>query len=544
MADASSPPSTIINTHGYGILKTALDPKELTQIKRDLLVRAYVPPSAPMKPEPFPVYLESPQRIYVPRIWGLQEFGEPEAYGITEGIDCHDNLKFEGGLRERQISILKPWLEVIKSRKPEGKILTVPCGYGKTVMSLWCASQVGRKTLVVVHKEFLMNQFRDEIGRFLPRARIGRIQGDCCDTKDRDIVLGMLQSIVQKKYPVKLWEEFGMVIFDECHHLAAEVFSRALGTLGCWRMLGLSATPKRKDNLSKVFHWHIGEFMACIQERQKETVHIWMLKHKPARGDIEYLIEPRTVTDCVSLPILINRICERPDRTELIVLLTKQLLKEGRRILILSDRKQHLADLETRFLTESGGGLVSIAEKMPKVTKVRKSKVLNSTPISGSGSVEVLNSTPILEINPDEILLGYYVGGMKEQELELSSSCNVILGTYAMASEGMNIKALDTLILASPKSDIVQSVGRILRTRPEDRTRVPLVVDLIDPHESLVRQSQKRIHYYRKCEYIVEPCQWNPTKQLFEIPTSKFSKSIIESSAAAATSSGCLIEDD
>jgi superfamily II DNA or RNA helicase len=567
-----SPPSTIMNTHGYGILKSALEPKELTQIKRDLLVRPFVPPSAPMKPEPFPVYLESPQRIYVPRMWGLQEFGEPEVYALTQGIDCSENLKFEGGLRERQITILKPWLTVVKSPKPEGKILTVPCGYGKTVMSLWCASQVGRKTLVVVHKEFLMNQFREEIGRFLPKARIGRIQGDCCDTEDKDIVLGMLQSIVQKKYPTKLWEEFGMVIFDECHHLAAEVFSRALGTLGSWRMLGLSATPKRKDNLSKVFHWHIGEFMACIQERQKETVHIWMLKHKPARGDTEYLIEPKTVTDCVSLPLLINRVCERPDRTELIVILTKQLVKEGRRILILSDRKQQLSDLEGRFLSSSSLSsssssddkmIVSIAEKMkeeikPKTPRKRKTKAKDERDAEPEEmkekTLEIYPPTPDIplinpptpDIPPDEWLLGYYVGGMKERELELSSSCHIILGTYAMASEGMNIKALDTLILASPKSDIVQSVGRILRTRPEDRTRVPLVIDIIDPHESLMRQSQRRIQYYRKCEYTLENCQWNSTTKLFEVPK----PSSTTSGTASATSnprtntSGCLIDDD
>ena len=148
-------------------------------------------------------------------------------------------------MREKQLGILRDWKKVIESTKPEGRILTVPCGYGKTVMSLWCASQVGRKTLIVVHKEFLMNQFRSEIERFLPSARIGKIQGTVCDVEDKDIVIGMLQSLVLKDYPKEMFQQFGMVIFDECHHLAAEVFSQVLMFVGCWRMLGLSATPDR-----------------------------------------------------------------------------------------------------------------------------------------------------------------------------------------------------------------------------------------------------------------------------------------------------------
>ena len=81
-------------------------------------------------------------------------------------------------------------------------------------------------------------------------------------------------------------------------------------------------------------------------------------------------------------------------------------------------------------------------------------------------------------INEFEQSIGYYVGGMKVDKLKQSESKKIILGTYAMASEGLDIKTLTTLIMATPKSDVCQSVGRILRSKHTS----PLVIDIIDPH--------------------------------------------------------------
>jgi superfamily II DNA or RNA helicase len=415
-----TPPKTILTTRGYGIRKDTLDSKKLNSLRKSLMVRPFVPPSAPVKPEAFPVYVESPKRIWVPRVWGIKEFGEPEKTRLDEGVDCSKGLTFNGDLRPHQKDLLKDWVsKVIPSSNPEGRILTVPCGYGKTVMSLWCASQVGKKTMVVVHKEFLMNQFRDEIKRFLPHAKVGRIQGDVVDVDGKDIVLVMLQSLVIRGYPSEVFDGFGMVIFDECHHLAAEVFSRALLMLGFWRMLGLSATPKRKDNLSKVFHWHIGDFLAKIESRKKEHVNVTAIHHHVSTSDVEYLTEPKTMTDHVCLPKLITKVAEREERSAMIAEVVVSLIqKEPRQVLILADRKSLLSWFYDTFTS---------------------SKFHNG-------------------ILVDEV--GYYVGGMKADALELSATKKVVLGTFAMASEGMNIPSLNTLILATSKSDIIQSIGR------------------------------------------------------------------------------------
>jgi ERCC4-related helicase len=96
--------------------------------------------------------------------------------------------------------------------------------------------------------------------------------------------------------------------------------------------------------------------------------------------------------------------------------------------------------------------------------------------------------------------IGYYLGGMKEEHLKESESKKIILGTYAMASEGLDIKTLTTLYLATPKSDVCQSVGRILRSKDHK----PVVVDFVDETSVFESQYQKRKKYYQSKSYLIE----------------------------------------
>jgi predicted helicase len=111
--------------------------------------------------------------------------------------------------------------------------------------------------------------------------------------------------------------------------------------------------------------------------------------------------------------------------------------------------------------------------------------------------------------------VGYYVGGMKQAELDKSAKKKVIVSTYAMSSEGMNIKSLNTLILATPKSDIVQSVGRILRLKPEERVIKPLVIDMIDGHDALNSSVTQRLRFYRKNGYSINNFTYSKGKKTF-----------------------------
>jgi len=103
-----------------------------------------------------------------------------------------------------------------------------------------------------------MSQWMERIEQFLPGAKVGRIQGDHIDIEGKDIVLGMLQSLSSKTYEDSVWATFGLCIFDECHHLSAEVFSNIMIQIVCNYNLGLSGTMTRKDGLTKVFKHFIG----------------------------------------------------------------------------------------------------------------------------------------------------------------------------------------------------------------------------------------------------------------------------------------------
>jgi hypothetical protein len=95
--------------------------------------------------------------------------------------------------------------------------------------------------------------------------------------------------------------------------------------------------------------------------------------------------------------------------------------------------------------------------------------------------------------------VGFYIGGMKESELKKSESKTIILATFSMAAEALDIKSLTSLLLASPKSDIVQAVGRILREKHSN----PLVIDIIDGHEVFQNQFKKRRAFYNQKNYRI-----------------------------------------
>ena len=137
-------------------------------------------------------------------------------------------------------------------------------------------------------------------------------------------------------------------------------------------------------------------------------------------------------------------------------------------------------------------------------------------------------------------MVGQYVGGLKPSELRDSQEKDIILGTFSMASEGMDIPKLNTIILASPKSDVVQSVGRILREKADVRKFHPLVIDFRDTHPNLSmfnKQCDKRIVFYKKCNHVIHVYGQDGSKDKIEKRKSKKKKEVHEITE-------CLISDD
>lgn len=445
-------PTKVLTVRGYSIQKASLAAGDAKVIREELTVKPMTLPGFP-EGSSFKLWIESPERYYLPNAWARARYGDTQDLRPV-GDSLPAALVFGGTLRAHQVDALAAY-----EKSGRNGIICLPCGYGKTFTGI--AAAVGTGTprvcfMIIVHKEFLADQWTTELKALVPGIRIGRIQGEKCEIENVDCAIAMIQTICSRHYPVGTFNRFGLAIFDEVHHLGAEHFSSALLRINCRHMLGLTATPKRTDGLSKVFTMYLGPIVYEILRRPKDdAVRVLCYRYTcthSAYTEVKTDWSGKTVRAC-----MINSIADYGPRTlELIKWMKPYMEEEGRRLLVLSDRREHLSVFEEGFRA------------------------------CGFDSI------------------GYYIGGMKQKDLETSSRCRIILGTFAMASEGMNIPALNTVLLATPKSSIEQSIGRILRLKPEERTVVPIIFDVYDTaFVECNGQWMKRRKFYKECGYTI-----------------------------------------
>jgi superfamily II DNA or RNA helicase len=441
--------NTYLGQKGYTIPKNEISIEKQNQIKKDLMVRPYTPGAPGNGGDTiFPAYRESSNKLYVPHYYGVEQFGPPKEIKISEGTDI--NLEFNGQLRENQELVVKTYVNHVNN-KYGGGLLELPCAYGKTVLSLNIISRLKKKAFIIVHKEFLMNQWIERIQQFLPKARVGKIQGQIIDIDDKDIVIGMLQSLSMKEYPSSLFESFGLTIIDEVHHISSEVFSNSLFKLVTKYMLGLSATMNRKDGTTKVFKMFLGDVVFKGKRDEAREVVVRAIDYYV--NDEEFNHEATDFRGNPAYSTMISKLCEYNRRSEFILMVLSDMLIENpnQQIMILAHNKSLL-----KYLHD--------AVKHRNIASV-----------------------------------GYYVGGMKESALKETESKKIVIATYSMAAEALDIKSLTTLIMATPKTDIEQSIGRILREKHSQ----PIVVDIIDSHSIFQNQWKKRRAFYIKENYKI-----------------------------------------
>ena len=494
----------VLTAHGYAIKKSSLTPRSLQSLRKELTVAPIINQKFQRAagPASFTVYTESPTRFYVPRSWGLQTYGKAEAEAIPEGTELRSDLTFIGKPYDYQEAIVQQFLTI-----GGNGLICVPCGRGKTFMAIWTAMRLKKKFLIVVDKEFLMNQWKGELEALVPGIRVGILQEDKCQTgqetivgkpmtlvqlkllcqqnklkvgglrddlvtrlkqavpdfQDREITtvsydctIAMIQTLVQREFPQNTFKEFGFTIFDECHHLGAAHFSKALLKVQTKHMLGLSATPVRDDGLTKVFEWFLGKPVYWEKTREPDPQVVVRLEQFSS-NDPNYTEVPTDYKGEPVLARLLTKIVECEERNKhLAKLITEIGNDEKRRILVLSERIGHLETLEQL-------------------------------------------------LKPSGLSMSYYIGGMKEEERETGArNARVLLASYAMASEAMNIKHLNCVLLASPRKKVEQSTGRILRVQKHQREVHPLIVDVVDSHGMYQGQWRKRSAYYKKCAYRIQ----------------------------------------
>lgn len=455
--------STYLSKHGYVIKKDFLTPEKLLELKSELIARPLQDHTFQTENTSYPVYIETKNKLYIPRKYGIEKFGKPDKeLKNYKGESTTRDLKFLGELRTSQ---LIPYNKLKEScLQNGGGVLQLHTGGGKTFLGIKLISELKKKTLIIVNKIPLMEQWRSEITQFLPDAKIGIIQGQkSVSTFDCDVVLGMLQSLSQIDYPDSLFEDFGCVIVDEIHNISSKVFSKVLFKITAQFMIGLSATPERSDGLSYVYKWHLGDII-YKSVAKRDGLHPIIQTYKlHSNKYVEHSTTNRfTGQKQIQFTQMLTDLTNMPTRNTFILNLLQDLISDGRKILILSDRRQHLVNLEL---------------------SLKKRKV--------------------------SFTFGLFLGQMKLKDLEQSKRADVILATYKAFGEGVSERDLDTLILTTPKKfighlkhsgkkeagSLEQIVGRIFR---KDHTTLhPLIIDIQDQFSIFKNQALQRMVFYR-----------------------------------------------
>jgi len=450
---------------GYYIKKSSLSEEQITKIKQDLKVKPkLIEFGEKTSDTSYKLYKSTKKYFIVPKYYGLQNFGET-AFKVPH--DTH-NINFNGELRDYQVPIVNKLLDHLNNKG--GGLLSVPCGRGKTSMAIYIAHKLGVKTLVVVHKSFLLNQWKKQIKRFC-NIDAGTIRGKIIDVENKEIVVGMIQSISMKDYDDDVFNKFGLVIYDESHHCASKVFSQALMKTCCKYTLALSATPYRTDGLIKVMHWFLGEtiyreklrinnqvvskiftFTSSDEKFKEKSIHYGPQKGKP---------------DIIKM---MKNLSELNQRTQHLINIINEIRKDpDRKIIILSKYVDHLKSMKE--------GIDELIKK-----DIENGKLLD-----------------------DEIKTTLYIGAMKQwQREEAEADGDIFFATNDLAREGLDIERLNTVILATSQKDVNQSVGRAMRKLLENGDLRPLIIDYADNLSSFKNHARIRKTFYKQCKYLIE----------------------------------------
>lgn len=355
-------------------------------------------------------------------------------------------------LRDEQVPAVQAVIDAL-DRPGKGAILFAPCGKGKTVMGLEIARRMKRKTLVLVHKTFLVEQWVERAEAFLPNAKIGFWQRDQMPAPDDDIVIGMVQSIVNPKreYDCSVFDQFGLVLADETHRYAAPMWQDAISRFPAAYRVGLTATPERKDGLQEVFYLHIGPIVYWM-EGHKRVPSIYKIRTDVYFEEADYTLR----NGKANTSKLITMLSEVENRTIRVSAYAIRAARTGRKVLILTERVAHAEWMCAYVQRELG----------------------------------------------DDYQVALYIGATNEKQRKEAAEADVVIGSYAMAQEGLDIPTLDTLVLATPKTSVTQSVGRILRDAPDKKD--PVVVDIVDDRiDILGAYWGARQRLYNKLGYLV-----------------------------------------
>lgn len=340
-----------------------------------------------------------------------------------------------------------------------GGVLQAPCGAGKTVCLLHIGSKLGVSALIVVHTEELLKQWRDEIAvkTSVHRDDIGVIQGDRCEIKD--ITVAMVQTLSAREFPPEVYQAFGLLVSEEVHRAPAPEWGKILSQFPARYRVGLTATPVRSDKAENIFLWHIGPILYEVPEQDFRAdpvvcfvpVSYFYDRLRYCQWYKDEYDNWQNDQDKPVLTKLEKLMANNPDRNEMIASEILAAAKAGRRILAVSKRTDQLEWLHKR----------------------------------------------LIGLGQDAVLYTRKHSGSAEKRKMLQDH-QILLATSKIATEGLNIPELDTLVFCLPvggKLVTEQMTGRILRALPDKKR--PVIVDFVDTEIDLCKGfAVNRMRFY------------------------------------------------
>ena len=387
----------------------------------------------------------------------------------TEGSRIEHVFNFEGELWDYQMDAMKEFVNEL-SRGGTGFFLEAAPGSGKTVIGIRMLTILGKKALIIVPKSDLVEQWRQRLIEYtdIRPERIGVAANGKVDWEDKDVVVGLVHTVVLNRWGGSFMEHFGTILFDECDSsVPPTTFSPIASMFPAKYRIGMTASASRTDGLHRVFEEHICQYrIVCKKSNTMAPTVIVHYYHKSS-GAIPTYIEAKMSRRGV----LISKLASNPERNKLIAAYTFKSYMAGRPTLVISDRKDQL---------------------------------------------KAIFNILVHEYNIPGFKIGYYVRTLdgktikKKDKEHTAESCAILLGTYGMIKRGTDIQRLSTLILATPQTDLRQTQGRIERVLGGKAK--PIVIDIVDSvYPECIVSSNYRLKQYKNAGLTIKKRGLNET---------------------------------
>lgn len=441
----------ILSRNGYSILKKNYSNDEILRHKKNLTIKPHTDkPEYAFNTKSFKIYQETDTRLYMPRYYGIKYFGKPDKNKLKDGL--RTNYTNNIILRDYQIPVLDKCVKHLKEKG--GGVLSVYCGWGKTKKFLYLIGKLRWKALIIVHTTDLVNQWILRINQSFPDVKVGIIQQNKCEIDDVDIAIAMVHTLSKRDYPKGTFDSFKIVCYDEIHLMCTNMFSKSFAKVACKYTFGLSATPYRDDKCEKVFEYFIGPIIHYEKREPNRNLIVERVLYNIKGFKVETRLVGKRKEEKINYIDTLKNACYNKSRVKFIIDKLIELVKLNKKILVLGEYIEHL---------------------------------------------ELINDL-VQKQEYQDFTCGLYIGKMSDLQRKASQDCDIIIGTYKLASVGMDIPDLNTLFLITPRRKIEQSVGRILREVGEMK---PMIIDIVDTSYAFKKSDNERLNFYNINGYQV-----------------------------------------